>query len=304
MKPGHRPTGPTRREIVRGIAGELERAGLESPAAEAERLVAHALELSRSELVTRGDERVDPAEALRVAKAVSRRLEREPLQHIEGEVEFRRLTLVSDGRALIPRPETEQLVDRIGAWVAEHGRPERALDIGTGSGAIALALLEEDLAGRVLAIDVSRAALSQARSNAVRANPAVADRLELAACVPAIWPSVAGEPPFGLIVSNPPYVATGEWEALDPTVRDHEPRSALDGGPDGLEIVRRIVAGAAAHLVPGGGLFLEIGAEQGPAVLEILNGAAGLQEASVASDLAGRTRFAHARRSAASDVVS
>ncbi|MCG8470177.1 MAG: peptide chain release factor N(5)-glutamine methyltransferase [Gemmatimonadetes bacterium] len=275
---------------------ELELAGLASPDVEARRLVAAALEIEPAELGASRKIGVDPAFAARVAKAVSRRLEGEPLQHVEGTADFRSLRLISDGRALIPRPETEQLVDLVARWVEARGAPaDRALDIGTGSGAVALSLLDEGLAKRVIALDVAPAARALATENARRVE---ARGLELRACPSEIWPAVAEEPPFDLIVSNPPYVTSAEWVALDPVVRDHEPRVALDGGEDGLDVIRTIVHGAVGALGSDGALFLEIGASQGPEVLALLRSTRGLADARIERDLNGRERFATARRPA------
>lgn len=290
---GRRPAGPTRREIVHGVRRELELAGLEAPRVEAERLVAAALALSVSELGVSGGERVDPAGAASVARAVSRRLEGQPLQHIEGTVDFRRVRLVSDGRALIPRPETEQLLDLVAAWRRDRGAPVDALDIGVGSGAIAIALLNEGIAGRVVGLDVSENALELAHANARRAGIV---NLELRACPPDIWSALAPDETFDLIISNPPYVTTSEWTDLAPVVRDREPRVALDGGEDGLDVIRAVVSGVAGRLREGGALFLEIGMSQGSAVLGLLEAEALLSDARIGTDLAGRPRFASARK--------
>ena len=290
---GRRPAGPTRREIVQGVRRELELAGLEAPRVEAERLVAAALALSRSELAVSGGERVDPAGAASVARQVSRRLEGQPLQHIEGTVDFRRVRLVSDGRALIPRPETEQLLDLVAAWRRDRSAPAEALDIGVGSGAIAIALLDEGIADRVIGLDVSEDALELARENARRAN---VENLELRACPPDIWSALVQEERFDLIISNPPYVTSSEWTDLDSVVRDHEPRVALDAGEDGLEVIRTVVAGAPPRLREGGALFLEIGMSQGSAVLRLLKAEAALSDGRIGTDLAGRPRFASARK--------
>ena len=287
-----RPPGPTRRETVDGIARELSEHGIETPRPEAERLVASVLGIPRGELALEGGTRLDAAQARAVARAVARRVVREPLQHIEGTAEFRGLVLVSDRRALIPRPETEELVDRIAAWL--DGAPAaRALDVGVGSGALGLSLLAEGLAERVVGLDVSPGALEQARENAARAG--VAGRLDLRLCGPEIWPAVEGEAPFDLVVSNPPYVASGDIARLEPEVRDHEPRAALDGGPDGLEVIRRLVAGAADVLHPGGGLLVEIGPDQETAVRRLLEAGGRWSDIAIERDLAGRPRFAIAR---------
>ena len=283
-----RPDSPALGEIVRGVAADLAAAGIADARLEAERLVAHAAGMPRSEVATSPNRRLAAAEAATLVRGVSRRLRREPLQHIEGEAAFRRLTLVSDGRALIPRPETEQLVDRIAAWAAGL-RLEAVLDIGTGSGAIALALLEEGIASRVIGLDVSPAALEQARENRERLgiDPA---RFELRLAGQDFWSEVGREERFALIVSNPPYVPETELDGLQPEVRDFEPRSALAAGADGLDVIRRIAAGAAAHLEPGAPLFVEIGARQAHAA-DLFLETDGWIETTVQRDLAGRDRF-------------
>ena len=292
--PRRRPAGPTRREIVQGVRRELELAGLDAPRVESERLVAAALAVSVSELGLSGRERVDPAAAAGVARAVSRRLAGQPLQHIEGTVDFRRVRLVSDGRALIPRPETEQLLDLVAAWHRGRGSAlVDALDIGVGSGAIALSLLDEGIAGRVVGLDVSGAALELAGENARRVGTV---GLELRRCRADLWSALATGEAFDLIISNPPYVSTPEWTGLDPVIRDHEPRVALDGGVGGLDVMRTVVSGAADRLREGGALFLEIGASQGPAVLRLVEAQARLADGRIATDLAGRPRFASAMK--------
>ncbi|MFQ5889040.1 MAG: N5-glutamine methyltransferase family protein [Gemmatimonadota bacterium] len=326
------PPAPTRREAVLGLAEELGSAGVESARLEAERLVCHALGIDRAELALTGAERLTPEEAGRLARAVGRRLSGEPLQHIEGTVAFRQLVLAADRRALIPRPETEQLVDLVAAWGARRsrqragggesavrvvrrpmtdpaggfreadpssGRRKRALvgcalDIGTGSGAIALSLAVEGIAARVVATDVSGEALEQAAENRARLPPEVAERVELRRSAGPVWEPVRPGERFDLIVSNPPYVTDRELEELPPDVGDHEPREALAGGPDGLEVLREIVAEAARHLKPGGALFLEIGPAQGEAVRRLLEATGRWRRVEVEPDLTGRDRFVRA----------
>lgn len=296
-EPGdRRPSGPTRGEIVDGIASELESAGLESARSEAERLVSSALGILRPELITGRGERVSAAQAVEIARATSRRLEGEPLQHIEGSTDFRTLVLVSDGRALVPRPETEQLVDVIASRLPTTGPVPRALEIGVGSGAIALSLLSECIVEYVLAVDVSGPALDQARENAARAG--IGEGLELRRCTQEIWPDLEGERAFDLVVSNPPYVATTDIDGLSVEVRNHDPRIALDGGPDGLAVVRAVLRGAPEVLRAGGRIWLEIGSDQGPAVLDLLTADGRLEACEIATDLTGRDRFATALRRA------
>jgi release factor glutamine methyltransferase len=300
-EPVRRPGAPSRGETLRGVAAELEAAGLDSPLVEAERLLSHVLGISRADLVLSAGESLDPQAAGALADAVARRLDREPLQHIEGSAAFRELILVSDRRALIPRPETEELVDRVGSWLGQRAPVRRALDIGTGSGAIALSLLREGIAEMVLGLDTSAAALAQAKENAMLCG-GVEDRLELRPCPATIWPALAPAEQFDLIVSNPPYVEEAEIERLADEIRRFEPRSALAGGEDGLETIRVIVQGAHAHLAPGAALFLEIGEVQGSAVHALLENAGIFDDISIDSDLAGRDRFAFGRRREASNA--
>ncbi|MDP2479774.1 MAG: peptide chain release factor N(5)-glutamine methyltransferase [Candidatus Palauibacterales bacterium] len=316
-----RPPAPSRRDALRGLERELaaagRAAGVEDVRLEAERLVAHVLGVSRAELARTGTETLGTGEARRLARAAQRRLAGEPLQHIEGTVQFRELVLASDPRALIPRPETEQLVDRIVAWArgrTSRGRPDdpdgvtsvrrrlapgaplldSALDIGTGSGAIALSLVHEGVVRRAVGVDVDAAALDQAASN--RASVGLDEaRVELRLTGPRGWNAIGDGERFDLVVSNPPYVREEEIERLPVHVRAHEPRRALAGGPDGLDVVREIAAGAAAHLVSGGALFLEIGADQGAAVRALLGASGEWEEVVVERDLAGRERFVRAR---------
>lgn len=293
-----RPGAPTRREVLAGLRRELEDAGVESARLEAERLLAHALGVGRPELVTGGDRPLTAEQAGRVARLAARRLSGEPLQHIEGTVEFRELVLVADGRALLPRPETEQLVELVAAWARRRGADvppplERALDVGTGSGAIALSLVAERIARRAVGVDVSAEALSQAAENRARAG-LDASAVEFRLADRPVWTAVRPDERFDVIVANPPYVPDPELEALPRGVREREPRVALAGGPDGLEVVREIVDGAAAHLAGGGALFLELGAGQAEAVRRLLVGGGSWGAVEVERDLAGRRRFVRA----------
>lgn len=307
--------------MVAGLRRELEEAGVESAGLEAERLVAHALGVRRPELVTGGDRPVSAEEAGRAARLAARRLAGEPLQHIEGTVEFRDLVLAADARALLPRPETEQLVERVIEWARrrkeavgerEEGRRatgvvrarrpraepsppllERVLDVGTGSGAIALSLVAEGIARWAVGLDVSAEALSQAAENRARAgldDSAVEFRL----AARPVWTAVRPEERFDAIVANLPYVADGELAALPAEVRDHEPRVALAGGPDGLAVVREVVADAPAYLAAGGALFLELGVGQAEAVGRRLRASGEWGRVEVRRDLAGRPRFVRA----------
>ena len=293
--PPRRAAAPSRGEVLRGIAADLEAAGLESPVLEAERLVSHALGISRADLLVSGAESLDPRAATAVAEVVARRLDHEPLQHIEGTAAFRQLILVSDRRALIPRPETEQLVDRMADWLGDRAPVERVLDIGTGSGAIALSLLTEGLATSVVALDTSERALTQADENAARSG-VERSCLELRLCPADVWSALDPGERFDLIVSNPPYVEAAELARLPHEIRRFEPRAALAAGVDGLDVIRVLVGRAGAHLAPGGALFLEIGAGQGGAVRALLEDTGLFEGISVDADLLKRDRFVTARR--------
>lgn len=308
-----RMPAPTRREAVEGVTGELaaadEDAGVDDPRLEAERLLCHVLGLDRAELARDDDEELTPEQAGRLARVTRRRLGGEPLQHIEGTVEFRELVLLADERALIPRPETEELVDRVVRWaeardeegdrggsvvVAGRNRDEPllddVLDVGTGSGAIALSLVHEGVARRAVGLDVSTDALLQAAANRSGAGLSE-EEVEFRVASRPVWNSVGRDERFDAVVSNPPYLTDEEMEELPEQIAGHEPREALAGGPDGLDVVREIVGGAAAYLRPGGALFLEIGAEQGDAVRELIGDREAWGAVEVMRDLSGRDRF-------------
>ncbi|MBQ6925188.1 MAG: peptide chain release factor N(5)-glutamine methyltransferase [Kiritimatiellae bacterium] len=277
-------------DILDAGAAWLESRRVEDARLQCEWLAAALLALSRSELaLARGREATEDFTA-RMRAGVRRLAQGEPVQYVIGEWDFRCLTLATDARALIPRPETEQLVqlalDERDVW--EKPEP-RLCDVGTGTGCIALSFAVERPQCRCTAVDVDEAALSLARENAVRCG--VADRVEFRLgrnC------DGAAEASLDAVVSNPPYIASRVVDGLPPLIRDHEPRRALDGGADGLDIVREVVNDAAIALRPGGWCFLEIGDEQGEAVRGILEDA-GFSRIAVLSDFAGLTRFAKGR---------
>jgi release factor glutamine methyltransferase len=269
-------------EVVRRTAARLETDGLLTARLDAELIVAHVLELTRAELALERGRVVTDAEAERVAKLTARRAAREPLQYVLGEWGFRRLTLTVDGRALIPRPETETVVERCLALLAGADAP-RVLDVGTGSGAIALAIADEHPGAAVTGIDVSAEALSLARENAARTGVAV----EL------LQADLLGGLPgsdWDLVVSNPPYVRPDEAATLAPEVVDWEPHVALfDGGH-----TETLVRDAAAVLRRGGALVLESYDERARAVAGLLE-RAGFEQVAVTRDLAGRDRVVEGR---------
>ena len=233
----------------------------------------------------------DTVPEARMVDALRRGLQRvsqgEPVQYVLGQWDFRKLTLKVDRRALIPRPETEQLVDLV--LKSDHVRQTPkplVVDVGTGTGCIILSLAKELRDGVFVGLDISPEALSLAKENA--AATGLQSRVLFAesdGCGEFDPASV------DVLVSNPPYIPSQVVDGLEPHVRDHEPRLALDGGPDGLAVYRALLLDAVMVLKPGGGLFLEIGDEQGPALREMLE-EYGFKEVAIVRDLAGRDRFA------------
>jgi release factor glutamine methyltransferase len=265
--------------VIAEAADRLAAAGCESPRLDAEILLAHVLGIDRVTLITRGDQPLDDAQRAVFAQLVDRRAAREPVAYLVGTKGFRHLDLQVDRRVLIPRPETEHLVEAV--LDLPHGA--RVADVGTGSGAIALALKSERPDLEVVATDASADALDVARENAARLGLAVElHRGDLLA-------DVGGR--IDAIVSNPPYVEDGA--ELAPDIVLYEPALALRAGPDGLDVIRRLLpaAGAtAAHTVA-----LEIGAGQAGAVAALMR-EAGFPEVETISDLAGIERVLVGRR--------
>jgi release factor glutamine methyltransferase len=272
-------------ELLSVCRREMERVPDTSPG-EAEILVAAVTGIPRGRLFLSMGDGVGDASA-RLLPLIARRAAGEPLQYVLGSWDFFGREFLLSPDTLIPRPETEGLAERAVAALRRSPavRPF-ALDVGTGSGAIAVTLAAEVPAVRVVATDVSPGALRTARDNAARHGvaarvlPVRCDLLSALKC---------GER-FDVVVSNPPYVAEQEWSALPPSVRDHEPPAALLAGRDGLSILRPLVAGAAGLLSPGGELWCEIGASQGEAAAALPCGS--LRLLGVFADLAGRDRYA------------
>lgn len=255
----------------------LERSGIRGARADAEILLAHVLGIRRAELHVGLDGGLCAEQQAELDALVARRELREPLAYVIGEWGFRRLTLSVDRRVLVPRPETEVVVERCLALIADVSAP-RVLDVGTGSGAIALAIADEHPGARVTAIDSSAGALDVARTNA----RATGFEIELSG-----WNLHDGLPagPWDLVVSNPPYVAPDEIESLEPEVRDWEPRAALVG----VGATEAVVDAATGALRRGGALVLEVASGDAERVAGLLR-AGGLTAVYVTTDLAGRER--------------
>jgi release factor glutamine methyltransferase len=272
-------------DLIRYTADYLGGKGIREPRLNAELLLADTLGLKRLDLYLQFDRPVRPDELAEFKSRLLRRARHEPLQYIAGHTDFRELRLSVDRRVLIPRPETEVLVGEVLAWCAGRGGLS-AMDIGTGSGAIALSLAVEGPFERVLATDLSAAALEVARENHRTAAPGAPVEFREG---PGFAPATGER--FDVVVSNPPYVGEEEREGLDPEVRDWEPALALFAGPGGLEVVDELVAAAPEHLREGGLLALEIGAAQASRVVDLIRAAARFREPRVVRDLAGRDRI-------------
>lgn len=286
LSPTVHDAGPDRLtigDVLRRSTDHLAAQGGETPRLDAERLLGQALGLSRVELYMHLDRPLEPGEVDAARALLRRRAGGEPLQYVLGEWGFRRLTLAVDRRALIPRPETEIVAGRVLALLAGLEAP-RVLDVGTGSGAIALAVADEHPGARVTGIDVSADALALARENAARTGLAVA--LELHDLRAGLPPG-----PWDAVVSNPPYVDPGERDALPAAVRDWEPPEALFG----TDAHATLATAARAVLTAGGVLVLEVGDGQADDVAGQLRDA-GYREVAVTDDLAGRPRVVEGRR--------
>jgi release factor glutamine methyltransferase len=270
-------SGAPLRDALRDAVQALEAAGVDDARLDAELLLAAALDSGRADLYASSERELDPNGAAAFSAMVERRARREPVAYILGRAYFRQLELQVDGRVLIPRPETELLVD------LARDR-QRVLDVGTGSGAVALAIASERTGARVTGIDSSPDAIDVARSNAARLG--IAAEFLIADLV------VGG--PYDLIVSNPPYVRDADLPSLQPEISLYEPRDALAGGPDGLDVIRDLVAAAAGVLVRGGTLAIEVGQGQSRSV-EGLFERAGLSQVVTTRDLAGIPRVVKGR---------
>jgi release factor glutamine methyltransferase len=275
-------------EVVQKTTDYLAGKGVESARLNAELLIGHALGLKRMQLYLQFERVLTEAELEKIRPLVKRRSQREPLQYIVGDTEWSGVKLKVDKRALIPRPETELLVERIVERLTAP--PSRILDLGTGSGAIALALAKRYENAAVTAVDASEAALALASENAKALG--LADRVLF---IKSDWyVEVPADEPYDLIVSNPPYLTTDETAAAEPEVRVHEPVSALTAADEGLADLRVIIAGAGAYLIPGGLLALETGIAQHAELSRLLM-TAGFTNVESLRDLTERDRFVVAR---------
>jgi release factor glutamine methyltransferase len=286
-------------EVLQKTTPFLESKGIENGRLNAELLVGHALGLKRMQLYLQFERLLTESELELIRPLVRRRSQREPLQYITGTVEFSDLVLKVDRRALIPRPETEYLAELVKEAHATGSPPATALDLGTGSGALGLALARAWPACRVTAIDYSVEALALATEN--RDALGLADRVTM---IHSDWFSaVPTGSTFDVIVANPPYLTAKEVAESAPEVQRFEPAMALSTAADGMDAIREIVAGAAAHLVPGGWLAMETGIAQHVEIKARLADG-GWSEIASRRDLVGRDRYVFARRPRLENAVA
>lgn len=283
--------------LLQWATGYFQAKGVSEPRASAEVLLAHGLGMSRLDLYLRYDQPLTAEELALYKTFIKRRLQGEPTQYITGHQEFWSLDFLVSPAALIPRPETEILVEAI---LQQIRQPDflptglRLLDLGTGSGILAIVLAWELPESRVVALDISRAALNLARENARRHQ--LLPRIDFVQG--NLWQPLASHPQFAVIMSNPPYIPHADLTQLPQEIREFEPRLALDGGGDGLEIIRTLVAQAHRYLVPGGLLALEIGNAQSEEVLNIIGGHGAYRDQMSRQDYQGIARVVLARKAA------
>jgi release factor glutamine methyltransferase len=272
--------------VLAWVTEDFAARGLDTPRLEAELLLCHALGCNRIQLIIDRDRPLIPDELATYRGLVARRRNREPVAYLRGEREFFGHRFLVDRRVLVPRPDTETLVEVALERTRDRNMFGRLLDVCTGSGNVALSFAKQRPTWRVIATDVSPEAIEVASHNAVRLGLA----WSVSFATGDLFAPVAAEPSFDLITANPPYIPTREIEELAADIRDHEPRLALDGGEDGLSVVRRLVEEAPRHLVAGGLLALEIGSDQGQAVRDLML-RSGWGDVGVKQDLGQRDRI-------------
>jgi release factor glutamine methyltransferase len=280
----------------------LSQAGIENHRLDVDVLLRHALDMDQEQLYVNGDAPISAGQEAMFRELLLRRSRREPVAYITGHKEFWSLDFFVTPAVLIPRPETELLVEVALQYVRQlaSGSPVKVLDVGAGSGAISVCLAKEHAAMEIVAVDISLVALDVASVNAGRHG--VADRIRFLPgdLFAPIKPLVET---FDLIVSNPPYIRTGELSMLAPEIRQWEPTVALDGGVDGIDSYRRIIEEGHSYLTTGGSIVLEIGADMAPAVADLFSRCGCYGPASVYQDYAGKDRVIAAVKLSTSDAA-
>lgn len=277
----------TTRKLLDWLRGALKDKGIDDARLCAELLVAHVIGCQRLRLYMEADRPASPDELATLRNLAKRALNHEPVQYLVGEWSFYGITLKTDKRALIPRPESQTLVDEaVNAIKDIEDRPPLVADVCTGSGCIAIAIASQAPSAIVHACDIDAEALALAAENIERTN--LTDRIttfegDLLAALP-------DAEPYDAIVANPPYIPDDEWDAVAPNVKDHEPTHALRGGADGLDLVRPLVAQAADRLRPGGLLAIEVSSARAGEALQLLTADDRFRDATIVRDFAGRPR--------------
>lgn len=283
---------PTLHELIATARERLREAGVSSREAglDARLLAQHVLGWDHTQLLTAEDGPVSDDFAMRYERAVIRRAQREPLAYVVGTKEFWNLSFEVSSDVLIPRPDTEVLVEAALEAIPDRTSSPRVIDVGTGSGCVAIAIATERPRVQMTATDISTSALALARKNATRLG--VEDRVHFVEA--DLLEGVEGL--FDLVVANPPYVRDGDRRALQPEVREFEPSVALFGGPDGVTVLERLVHQSRARLTTGGQLMFEFGLGQEDETRELISTVAGLRMVDVKCDLQGVARVAIAVR--------
>ena len=284
----------TVRRVLEWTIGHLKKHGSDTARLDAEVLLAHARGCSRIQLYTAYDEILPDAARQKMRDLVKRRVNAEPVAYLVGTKEFYSLAFEVNRDVLIPRPDTELLVMEALRLVKEVTTPA-ILELGVGSGCVSTAIAVNSKTVRVVGVEISPTTMAVAQRNLERHK--VADRVELR-CGDLFGPLKQGEM-FDVLVSNPPYISTDEIETLSPQVKNHEPHQALDGGADGLDIIRRIATESPAFVKPGGWVLLELSPEQADAVLALfLVPGTAFEQAAIVSDLGQQQRMLRTRRRA------
>jgi len=291
-----RPKSWTIKELLKVTTDYLKEKQIDSPRLTAEVLLSHLLTFNRVNLYLNLDQPLNESEISGYRELIRRRLRREPLQYITGIQEFWSMDFIVDPEVLIPRPETEllveQTIERLDASAVQADHLIRILDLGTGCGALAVTLAKEVKRSQILATDISPGAIEIARLNAEKHG--VSDKIEF--MQGDLWQPLAGNNiTFDLIVSNPPYVSTEEYEDLPPEVRSYEPRLALDGREGGIYHIRRIIEGSPAFLNPGGWLLLEMAPDQTDRALEMIGSMGAFEKKTRIKDYSHRYRVVGAQ---------
>jgi len=294
----------TTRKLLGWMAERFESRGIDAPRLCAEMLLAHVLGCERLKLYTDPDRPASPIERQSLRDLVTRAMDHEPIQYLVGEAWFFGLPFTVDRRVLIPRPSTQTIVEHVlqhhrhAEGVAEDGAGLLIADVCTGSGAIAVALAKNLPAARLAATDISADALALAKHNCERHG--VIDRVDLLEgdlIAPLLdFPATRGKASLRYLVTNPPYIPDDEWAKLEPNVKDHEPSLALRGGPDGLDLIRPIVAAAPPLLQPGGLLLIETAAARATETAALLEARPDLGAPKILKDLEGLQRVVVAER--------